>query len=79
MLILTRREGESIIMGNDVVITVSEVRGNQVRLGIQAPRSLQIHRAEVYDQVVSENRAAVQSFDRSSGVLSTPRPHNQDD
>lgn len=79
MLILTRREGESIIMGNDVVITVSEVRGNQVRLGIQAPRSLQIHRAEVYEQVVSENRAAVQSFDPSSDVLSTPRPRRQGD
>lgn len=79
MLILTRREGESIIMGNDVIVTVSEVRGNQVRLGIQAPRSLQIHRAEVYEQVVTENQAAVESFDRTSGILSTPRPQQPDD
>lgn len=74
MLILTRREGEAIVMGNDVVITVSEVRGNQVRLGIEAPRSLQIHRAEVYEQVVNENRAAMESFGRAADIIETPRP-----
>ena len=60
MLILTRKEGESIRIGHDVVITVVEVRGNQVRIGVDAPRSVQVHRAEVYDQVVEENRTAVQ-------------------
>ena len=49
MLILTRREGESIRIGHDVVITVMEIRGNQVRIGVEAPRSVQVHRAEVYD------------------------------
>jgi len=47
MLILTRREGESIRIGHDVVITVVEVRGSQVRIGVEAPRSVQVHRAEV--------------------------------
>lgn len=79
MLILTRREGEAIVMGNDVVITVSEVRGNQVRLGIEAPRSLQIHRAEVYEQVVDENRAAMESFGRAADIIQTPRPNGEQD
>ena len=74
MLILTRREGESIRIGHDVVITVVEVRGNQVRIGVDAPRSVQVHRAEVYDQVVEQNRTAVQSFDRSAEILRTQVP-----
>lgn len=74
MLILTRREGESIVIGHDVVITVVEVRGSQVRIGVEAPRSVQVHRAEVYDQVVEQNRTAVRTLDRSAGILRTQVP-----
>ncbi|MFO7299375.1 MAG: carbon storage regulator CsrA [Actinomycetes bacterium] len=74
MLILTRREGESIRIGHDIVITVVEIRGNQVRLGVEAPRSIQVHRAEVYDQVVEENRAAVSTLDRAAEILRTRAP-----
>lgn len=61
MLVLTRRTSESIVIGNDVVVTVLEVRGDQVRIGIDAPRSVQVHREEVYRQVAAENEAAVRS------------------
>ncbi len=61
MLVLTRRSGESIVIGNDVVVTVLEVRGDQVRIGIDAPRSVQVHREEIFKQVVAENEAAVRS------------------
>lgn len=74
MLILTRREGESIVIGHDVVITVVEVRGSQVRIGVEAPRSVQVHRAEVYDQVVEQNRTAVRTLDRSAEILRTQVP-----
>lgn len=74
MLILTRREGESIRIGHDVVITVMEIRGNQVRIGVEAPRSVQVHRAEVYDQVVEQNRAAVSTLDRAAEILRTRVP-----
>lgn len=74
MLILSRRQGESIVVGHDVVITVMEVRGNQVRIGVEAPHTLQVHRGEVYEQVVEANREAVKGLDRSSEVLKARRP-----
>ncbi len=48
VLVLTRRANQSIMIGDDVVVTVLEVRGDQVRLGIQAPRDIEVHREEVY-------------------------------
>ena len=58
MLILTRKAGESITIGDDVKITVVEVKGKQVRIGIDAPRSYMIHREEVYLSIQEENRRA---------------------
>ena len=58
MLILTRKSGESITIGDDVKITVVEVKGKQVRIGIDAPRSYMIHREEIYLSIQEENRRA---------------------
>lgn len=58
MLVLSRRAGESVVLGEDVTITVLEVRGDVVRIGIDAPRSLQVHRAELLVQLEEENRQA---------------------
>ena len=58
MLILTRKSGESITIGDDVKITGVEVKGKQVRIGIDAPRSYMIHREEVYLNIQEENRRA---------------------
>ena len=57
MLILTRKVGESIVIGDDVVVTVVEATRDQVRLGIDAPRSVSVHREEVYAQISRENEA----------------------
>jgi carbon storage regulator len=57
MLVLTRKPDQSIIIGSDIEITVLEVRGEQVRLGIRAPRSVAVHRKEVFEQINSENGA----------------------
>lgn len=54
MLILTRRISESIIVGDDVKITVLGVKGNQVRLGIDAPKDLSVHREEIYERIKHE-------------------------
>ena len=54
MLILTRRVGESVVIGDDVYITVLGVKGNQVRLGCVAPESISLHREEVYERIQKE-------------------------
>jgi carbon storage regulator len=61
MLVLTRRKGESIILGDDVEVKILELHGTQVKVGVQAPRSLSVHRKEVYLAIQRENRAAFES------------------
>ncbi|HLV80160.1 MAG TPA: carbon storage regulator CsrA [Chthonomonadaceae bacterium] len=56
MLVLTRKPDQSIMIGNDIEITVLEVRGEQVRLGIRAPRDIAVHRKEVYEQIHEEKQ-----------------------
>jgi carbon storage regulator len=54
MLILTRRVGETVMIGDDVTITILGVKGNQVRVGINAPKSVAVHRAEIYERIKRE-------------------------
>lgn len=58
MLILSRRAGESLTIGDDIVVTVVAINGNQIRLGIAAPREVRVLREEIYRAVQEENRAA---------------------
>ena len=58
MLIITRRPGEKIMLGDDVVIQVMEIVGNSVRIGIEAPRAIPVYREEIWESVRAENRAA---------------------
>jgi len=68
MLVLTRRAGESIVIGDEVRVVVLDVRGDTVRLGIDAPRSVQVHRAEVYAEVQAANAAAASTVDDLGSV-----------
>lgn len=61
MLVLTRKSGESIRIGDDIKITVVELEGRFVRLGIEAPKSVIVHREEVYERIQAENKAAAQT------------------
>jgi len=54
MLILTRRLGEKLIIGDDIVITILDVNGNQVRLGINAPKNIAVNRQEIYERILAE-------------------------
>jgi carbon storage regulator len=74
MLVLTRRPGESIVIGNDVVVTVLEVRGDQIRLGVRAPRSIQVHREEIHREIQRANADAVASSSDARQALSGVRP-----
>ena len=59
MLALTRKKGESLVVNNNVEITVLDIRGDQVKIGISAPKEVPIYRKEVYLQIENENKAAV--------------------
>jgi carbon storage regulator len=60
MLVLSRQRDESIIIGDNIVITVVDVRGDKVRLGIEAPREVSVHRREIYEAIQRENKQAAQ-------------------
>lgn len=74
MLVLTRRTGQSIMIGNDVTVTVLEIRNDQVRIGVAAPRSVQVHREEIYEQIARENAAAVRDARSATEALRRARP-----
>lgn len=61
MLALSRKQGESIIVGNDIEITILEVKGEQVKIGISAPKSVPIYRKEIYISIQESNKEAVES------------------
>ncbi len=61
MLVLTRKTDESIIIGDNIAVTVVAVEGDQVRLGVTAPKDIAVHRQEVYEQIKKENLEAAQS------------------
>ena len=60
MLVLSRHRDESITIGDDIVITIVDIRGDKVRLGIEAPSDIPVHRQEVYEAIQRENRKASQ-------------------
>jgi carbon storage regulator len=62
MLILTRHLGESIMIGDEVIVTILGIRGNQVRVGISAPKHVAVHREEVYRRIHAEKRENVSNF-----------------
>ena len=69
MLVLSRRPGESVVIGDDVTVTVLEVRGDVVRIGIDAPRSVKVHRAELLEQLESSNKGAASPSDDAVASL----------
>ena len=65
MLVLTRKPGERLVIGDNIVITVVEVKGDNIRLGIEAPREVKVYRGEIYEAIVAENRQAALPKDLS--------------
>lgn len=67
MLILTRRVGETVVIGNNVTVTVLGVKGNQVRLGVKAPKDISVHREEIFERILNEQKEA-------AAAATTPQP-----
>ncbi|WP_425058504.1 Translational regulator CsrA [Sporomusa carbonis] len=63
MLALTRKSGERIVIGDNIVLTVVDIKGDSVRLGIEAPKEVKIYRGEIYDSIVAENRQSASPVD----------------
>jgi len=61
MLILSRKVDEKVVIGDDITISIIEIRGDQVRIGIDAPKKVKVFRQEVYDAIKAENKAALKS------------------
>ena len=61
MLILSRKVNEKVVIGDDITVSIIEVRGDQVRIGIDAPKNVKVFRQEVFDAIRAENKAAAQS------------------
>jgi carbon storage regulator len=66
MLILARRIGERLVIGNDIFITILDIKGNQVRIGIEAPKDISVHREEIYDELVDSGLPMRRQKDTSS-------------
>lgn len=74
MLVLSRQKDETIIIGDDIEITVVDIRGDKVRLGVSAPKEISVHRKEVYDAIRRENREAAQVQPQDVPGLSKVKP-----
>jgi carbon storage regulator len=68
MLILTRKPGESLYIGDSVKVTIVEIKGNQIRVGIDAPADLRIYREEIYKQILDENKSAAEAVMSGSAL-----------
>ncbi len=72
MLVLSRQRDETIMIGDDIEITIVDIRGDKVRIGINAPKSVPVHRKEVYDAIQRENREAAKL--KAGDLPATPPP-----
>lgn len=70
MLILTRKLGESIAIGDDIKLVILEIKGRQVRIGVKAPSKTKVYREEVYQLIVEQNREAANQFPEMENILS---------
>ncbi len=72
MLILTRRVGETIVIGDDVIVTVLGIKGNQVRIGINAPKDVSVHREEIYQRIQQEKNTTPKQEEPAPATVAAP-------
>ena len=77
MLVLTRKKGQSLMIGNDIEISLVDIQGDQVRIGINAPKSVPIHRKEIFEEIRDENRLAVANDSKNIKELNVKLNHDK--
>ena len=70
MLVLTRRLGETIVIGDDIIIKIVDIHGKQIRVGIEAPSEISVYRGEIYDRIMQENKAAAEAVAQDGADIS---------
>ena len=78
MLILTRRVGESVVIGEDVTVTVLGVKGNQVRIGINAPKTVTVHREEIFERIKREEQGEASSPRTAAALNGNGHDHDHE-
>ncbi|NLU33238.1 MAG: carbon storage regulator CsrA [Clostridiaceae bacterium] len=76
MLVLTRKKGQSVMIGHDIEVSLIDIQGDQVRLGIRAPKSIAVHRKEIYEEIIRENQLATISSAAGIELLKIRRREN---
>jgi carbon storage regulator len=79
MLVLSRKQSETIIIGDDIEMTVVEIRGDKVRIGIEAPKTVPVHRREVYDAIHGTSTSQRKEFDRENHENRGDGPNGSED
>jgi carbon storage regulator len=83
MLVLTRKLGERIAIGDDISITLLEIKGSQVKLGIEAPKSISVHRQEIYERIREENlrssEVGISELSKAASLLRIKNPRERKD
>jgi len=69
MLVLTRKKGQALMIGHDIELTIVDIQGDQVRIGINAPKNIPIHRKEIYEEIRKENLSAIAGKNADIHVL----------
>lgn len=77
MLVLTRKKGQSIMIGNDIEISLVDIQGDQVRIGINAPKNVTIHRKEIFEEIKDENRLALANNNMNLSELTIKLKHDK--
>lgn len=70
MLVLTRRLGETIVIGDDIIIKIVDIHGKQIRVGIEAPSEISVYRGEIYERIMQENKAAAEAVAQDGADIS---------